>query len=54
MKILKDQNLIMLNKAKTKSIDIKEDIRDEMLKQIELDSQLLKQFGLIDYSIFLI
>ena len=44
----------MLNKTKTKSIDIQDEIRDEMLKQIENDSMLLRKFGLIDYSIFLI
>lgn len=53
LKALKDQNFLALNQIE-KVIQIDDDKRQQILDQMDRDSQFLKSHALIDYSVFLI
>ena len=52
LEVLKDKNLIMLNKSKNDNL--KQSIPHETLNQLSLDSAFLRSHNLIDYSVFLV
>ena len=59
MKVLKDQNLISINKmemerGKDRAFELHTEARVLLLGQMDEDSKVLMRNGLIDYSVFLL